>query len=127
MSQGGLPLDDFDLELRGALAEFIGSIGHKDVAAELAISPSALSDHLAERDRKRAHTGIIAAALHVANRTGRQDAVLRFANRILNRVGVEAQLKVLTPEKINARFVAECSKLGDVGLGIINRSMGGNP
>lgn len=127
MSQGALPLDDFDVELRAALTEFIGIVGVKDVAAEVGISSSALSDHLAERDRKRAHTGILAAALRVAHRTGRQDATLRFANRILNRVGVEATLLVLTPEKINARFVEECSKLGDVGRSIINRAQGGQP
>lgn len=112
-------VSDYEAELLDVVRSWVAIGGHKHVADAAGVSPSALSDHLAERERKRVNPTIIAAAILVCAQRGEVEGLIGGLNRLLRRFGIEVGKIVVTPEVMNARLIAKLLTLGDVGRSII--------
>jgi hypothetical protein len=98
-------------------------LGRKEVAFELDVNGSTLSDALNERDRKRwaaEWTHVLKAMLSI-----RRDDISRDLHRKLveaDAVGfVVEEQAALTPEEMNAAYERELRALGDGGKAAIER------
>lgn len=109
--------------LLDAIRRAVASISIKELAYRLDVSPSLLSDALAERSNKGVRASWLVAIIDMAPMA---DA-LAILNALGERKRIEAQpRKELTPEEKAERYEEKLRSLGTVGLRLIEEVLGGS-